>query len=86
MSLSIKKLGGQSESNLLTQVIDPKERKLQRDIAQRGAMTKEQQNEININSKKRRAKMTEDQWNEVNRKQHEAYREERPNLCSLNKL
>ena len=36
-------------------------------------MTKEQRNEINISSRKRRVTMTKDHWNEVNRKRREAY-------------
>ena len=64
-------LDGQSEYNSLTQVIDPKERKRQRERARRAAMTEKQRNEIN--SKKRRASPTEEQLSEINRKRRETY-------------
>ena len=69
--MSFYKLGGQSESNSLAQVADPKEHKRQRDRARRAAMSEEQRNEIN--SRKRCAAMTEHQRNEINRKRREAY-------------
>ena len=55
------------------EVVDPKERKRQRERARRAAITEEQRNEIKTNSRKRRAAMTEDQWDEVNWKRREAY-------------
>jgi len=39
--LSIKKSGDQSQSNLLTQIVHPKEPKRQRHRAQRAAITEE---------------------------------------------
>ena len=54
------------------EVVDPKERKRQRERARRAAITEEQWNEIKTNSRKRRAAMTEDQHVEVNRKRREA--------------
>jgi hypothetical protein len=58
--VSFLKKGGQSGSNQLTQVSDPRERKRQRDRAWLAAMTEEKRNEININRRKRRAAMTDE--------------------------
>jgi hypothetical protein len=64
-------LDGQSETNSRTQVIDPKERKRQRERARCAAMTEEQRNEIN--RKKWRPAMTEEHRSEINRKRCETY-------------